>query len=75
MSVRDAERAARWAGARTKRPRQARRVDPALADRVVAAIEESTGLRARVAGGRVEIPFADEEALAEIAEAFECVRP
>jgi len=75
MSVRDAERAARWAGARTKRPRQARRVDPALADRVVAAIEDSTGLRARVAGGRVEIPFDDDEALAEIAEAFERVRP
>src|SRR5207248_5785292 len=33
MSVRAAERAARWAGAKTKPRRQAVRLDPALADR------------------------------------------
>ena len=33
MSVRAAERAARWAGAKTK-PRKVPKVDPALAERV-----------------------------------------
>jgi ParB family transcriptional regulator, chromosome partitioning protein len=74
LSVRDAERAARWAGARTK-PRQARRADPALAERARAAIKWATGLEARITAARVEIPYADEEALAEIAEAFERIAP
>jgi ParB family chromosome partitioning protein len=75
LSVRAAERAARWAGARTRprRPRQAP-PDPALAQRVKAAAEALTGLRTRVAAGRLEIHFADEHDLAQLAEALE-VRP
>jgi ParB family chromosome partitioning protein len=72
LSVRAAERAARWAGARTKprRPRQAP-PDPALAERVKAAAEALTGLDARVTVGRLEIHFADEHDLAQLAEALE----
>jgi ParB family chromosome partitioning protein len=75
LSVRAAERAARWAGARTRprRPRQAP-PDPVLAERVKAAAEALTGLRTRVAAGRLEIHFADEHDLAQLAEALE-VRP
>ncbi len=74
LSVRDSERAARWAGART-RPRRSRRAHPALAERVRSAVERATGLEARVSGARVEIPYADDEALAEIAEVFERIAP
>jgi ParB family chromosome partitioning protein len=72
LSVRAAERAARWAGARTKprRPRQAP-PDPVLAERARAAAEALTGLAARVAAGRLEIHFADEHELAQLAEALE----
>ena len=72
LSVRAAERAARWAGARTKprRPRQAP-PDPALAERVKTAAETLTGLTARVTSGRVEIHFADEHDLVQLAEALE----
>jgi ParB family transcriptional regulator, chromosome partitioning protein len=75
LSVRAAERAARWAGARTRprRPRQAP-PDPALAERVKAAAEALTGLKTRVAAGRLEIHFADDHDLAQLAEALE-VRP
>jgi ParB family transcriptional regulator, chromosome partitioning protein len=72
MSVRAAERAARWAGARTK-PRRSQPVDPALAERVRTAVRRLTGAEARVAPGRVELPFADEVELAELAEALERV--
>ena len=70
MSVRAAERAARWAGARTK-PRKVARVDPALADRVRKAAERVTGFPARIVSGKLEIAFADETELAELAEALE----
>ncbi len=72
LSVRAAERAARWAGARTKprRPRQAP-LDPALTERARAAAETFTGLTVRVAPGRLEIRFSDEHDLAQLAEAFE----
>jgi hypothetical protein len=46
-------------------------VDPALADRVRAAVEHLLGRRARVLPGRVELPFGDEHDLAELAEALE----
>jgi ParB family chromosome partitioning protein len=72
MSVRAAERAARWAGARTK-PRKVPRVDPALAERVRKAAERATGFPARIVTGRLEIAFADETELAELAEALERV--
>ena len=70
LSVRAAERAARWAGARTK-PRRASPVDPALAARAKAALERLAGAEARVTATRIEIPFADETELAEIVEALE----
>jgi ParB family transcriptional regulator, chromosome partitioning protein len=72
LSVRAAERAARWAGART-RPRRPRRAppDPALAERVKAAAEALTGLSARVTPDRLEIHFADEHDLAQLAEALD----
>jgi ParB family chromosome partitioning protein len=70
-SVREAERAARWAGARTKRRRASAPVHPALAERVRASLKRLTGLDAHVHSGRVEIPFEDEHRLAELAEALE----
>jgi ParB family chromosome partitioning protein len=72
MSVRAAERAARWAGARTK-PRKVPRVDPVLAERARKAVERATGFPARIASGRLEIPFTDETELAELVEALERV--
>jgi ParB family chromosome partitioning protein len=75
LSVRAAERAARWAGART-RPRRPRRTppDPVLAERVKAAAEALTGLTARVTPNRLEIHFADEHDLVQLAESLD-VRP
>jgi ParB family transcriptional regulator, chromosome partitioning protein len=70
MSVRAAERAARWAGAKTK-PRRTPRVDPALAERARKAAERATGFPARVVLGRLEVPFSDETELAELIEALE----
>jgi hypothetical protein len=70
MSVRAAERAARWAGARTK-PRRRQPVDPALAARVREALHRLTGADAKVTTGRVELYFADEVELEELAEALE----
>jgi ParB family transcriptional regulator, chromosome partitioning protein len=72
LSVRAAERAARWAGARTKprRPREAP-PDPTLAERARVAAEAFTGLTVHVAPGRLEIRFSDEHDLAQLAEAFE----
>ena len=70
MSVRAAERAARWSGARTK-PRTKTPVDPALARRVKAGLERLTGLDARVAVGKVELAYDDEHELEALAEALE----
>jgi ParB family chromosome partitioning protein len=72
MSVRAAERAARWAGAKTK-PRKVSKVDPALAERARKAAERLTGFPARIVSGRIEIAFADETELAELVEALERV--
>jgi ParB family chromosome partitioning protein len=71
LSVREAERAARWAGARRKPRRVRTPVDPVLADRVRAAAERLTGRPVRLAPNRLEIFFADEVELAELAEALE----
>ena len=69
--MRAAERAARWAGAKTK-PRKAPTVDPgARGARAQGAPSGSPGSAARVAPGRLEIAFADEHELAELAEALE----
>ena len=70
MSVRAAERAARWAGAKTK-PRKVAKVDPALAERARKAAERVTGFPARITAGRLEIAFTDETELAELVEALE----
>jgi ParB family transcriptional regulator, chromosome partitioning protein len=75
LSVRAAERAARWAGAKTKRPRVTIAVDPVLALRATEALERLTGLPGRIAGGRLEIPFADETQLAELVESLERAAP
>jgi ParB family chromosome partitioning protein len=67
MSVRAAERAARWSGARTK-PRTKTPVDPALAARVKENLQRLTGLETRVAPGKIELAFADEHDLEELAD-------
>jgi ParB family chromosome partitioning protein len=71
LSVRAAERAARWAGAATRSPKRRAAVDPALAERVQAGLLRITGFGARIAANRVEIRFADEHELAELAEALD----
>jgi ParB family transcriptional regulator, chromosome partitioning protein len=71
LSVREAERLARWAGARRKPRRAGIRVDPVLADRVRTAAELLTGRSVRVRSNRLEISFADEVELAELAEVLE----
>ena len=73
--MRAAERAARWAGAKTKRPRVTTPLDPELAARARRAAERLTGMPARIANGRLEIPFADETQLAELVEALERAGP
>jgi len=71
LSVRAAEQRAKWAGAR-QRPRvPATPVDPALAARVRDAFERLTGFHAKVGSGRVELVFADEHELEDLAEALE----
>jgi ParB family transcriptional regulator, chromosome partitioning protein len=75
MTVRAAEQAARWSGARTRPRRAAATVDPELAARVRAGLERLTGKPVRVTGTRVEIAYADEYELAELAEALERAEP
>jgi ParB family chromosome partitioning protein len=72
LSVREAERAARWSGARRK-PRRASRIaaDPVLADRARTAAERLTGRPARIRNGRLEVSFADDVELAELVETLE----
>ncbi len=71
LSVRAAERAARWAGARTKTRRSGATVDPELATRARTALERLTGASVKVTPKRIEIAFAGETELAEIIEALE----
>jgi ParB family chromosome partitioning protein len=71
LSVRAAEQRARWAGAKQKPRRKGATVDPALAVRVRDSIERLTGFGAKVTGARVEIGFADEHELEELAEALD----
>ena len=70
LSVRAAERAARWAGARTKE-RRTTTVDPALAARVKEAVRLLTGFDARVGAAGLHIPVDGEVQLEELAEALE----
>jgi ParB family transcriptional regulator, chromosome partitioning protein len=71
LSVRAAEQRAKWAGARQRPRSRPAQVDPALAERIRVALATLTGFQPRVAAGRVELPFADEHELAELAEALE----
>jgi ParB family transcriptional regulator, chromosome partitioning protein len=73
LSVRAAEQRAKWAGAKQKPRVRATPVDPALAARVRDALQRLTGFHAKVSSGRVELVFADEHELEEIAEALERV--
>jgi ParB family transcriptional regulator, chromosome partitioning protein len=75
MSVRAAEQRARWAGARQKPRVKNAAIDPALAVRARSAAERLTRLPVRVTRGRLEIQFADEYELAELAEALERYAP
>ena len=70
LSVRAAERAARWAGARTKE-RRLTSVDPALAARVKDAVRLLTGFEAKVGATGLHIPVEGEVQLEELAEALE----
>jgi ParB family chromosome partitioning protein len=71
LSVRAAEQRAKWAGAKQKPRVRATPVDPALATRVRDALRALTGFDAKVGASRVELAFADEHELAELAEALE----
>jgi len=71
LSVRAAEQRAKWAGAKQKPRLRVAPVDPALATRVRDALAQLTGFDAKSGRGRVELPFADEHELAELAEALE----
>jgi ParB family chromosome partitioning protein len=70
LSVRAAEREARWSGAATKRRRRPP-ADPQLAERVKIAAERLTGFKARVSARGLEIPVDSEVGLEELAEALE----
>ncbi|CAB4683277.1 unannotated protein [freshwater metagenome] len=69
LSVRAAERAARWSGAKTK-PRTKSAVDPVLAAKIRDGLKRLTGLEARVAPGKVELQWNDEADLENLAEAL-----
>jgi ParB family chromosome partitioning protein len=72
MSVRAAEKAARWAGAKTK-SRRAHPVDPDLAARARAALEQLVGRPVQVRSNRVEIEFDGEVELEELVEVLEAL--
>jgi ParB family chromosome partitioning protein len=70
LSVRAAEREARWSGAATKRRRRPP-ADPQIAERVKSASERLTGFPAKVTARGLEIPVENEVQLEELAEALE----
>ena len=70
MSVRAAERAARWAGARTKE-RRATTVDPALAGAGQGRGQAPDGFEAKVGSAGLHVPVDSEVQLEELAEALE----
>jgi ParB family chromosome partitioning protein len=76
LSVRATERAARWAGAKSKpRRQQSARLDPDLVARAKAAADRITGFSSKISRGKLEIAFADETELAELVEALEAAGP
>jgi ParB family transcriptional regulator, chromosome partitioning protein len=70
LSVRAAERAARWAGAKTKE-RRVTAIDPALAARIKEAVRLLTGFDAKVGAAGLTIPVDGDVQLEELAEALE----
>jgi ParB family chromosome partitioning protein len=70
LSVRAAERAARWAGARTKE-RRVTSVDPALAARVKDAFKTLTGFEAKVGAAGLSVALDGDVEVEELAEALE----
>ena len=70
LSVRAAERAARWAGARTKERRHTT-VDPDLAGRIREAFAAVTGFEAKVGAAGLHVPLDGQVQLEELAEALE----
>jgi len=70
LSVRAAERAARWSGARTRERRSAS-VDPAVAGRIRDALRALTGVEPRVGATGVHLPVSSPVELEELAEALE----
>jgi ParB family chromosome partitioning protein len=74
LSVRAAEREARWSGAATKRRRRPA-ADPQLSERVRGAVERLTGFPARVTARGLEIPVESEVQLEELADALERLEP
>jgi ParB family chromosome partitioning protein len=70
LSVRAAERAARWAGARTKE-RHKSSVDPVLAGRIKDSFRLLTGFEAKVGRAGVHLPIDNAVQLEELAEALE----
>jgi ParB family transcriptional regulator, chromosome partitioning protein len=74
LSVRAAERAARWAGARTKE-RRASTVDPVLAGRIKGSVKRLTGFDAKVGTTGLHVPIDGEVQLEELAEALERLGP
>jgi ParB family chromosome partitioning protein len=75
LSVRSAERAAQQGGAARRPRRSSLAADPELAARVRAAAGRLTGLPVRVTAGRLEITFASEVELEELAEVLESAAP
>ena len=70
LSVRAAERAARWAGARTKE-RQKSSVDPEVAARVKETFRLLTGFDAKVGRAGMHVAIDSSVQLEELAEALE----
>jgi ParB family chromosome partitioning protein len=70
LSVRAAERAARWAGAKTKE-RRVTTVDPELANRIKLAFKHVTGFDAKVGAAGMNVPVDGQVQLEELAEALE----
>ena len=73
LSVRASERAARWAGARTKE-RQKSNVDPDVAGRIKDASPLVTGFEVEVGRAGVHVPIDNAVQLEELAEALERAR-
>ena len=71
LLVRAAEQRAKWAGAKQKPRARAAPVDPALADTRPFRVRAPDRLHVKVGNGRIELAFADEHELEEIAEALE----